>query len=463
MRITPHSLAQTGIDRRDFLRVIALGGGAAILAACGASTPPGVGDPVNVAFWTPGGGGDFCARFDSIAQDFHTHYPSIRLGPIQCGTGGQEFTEVLLARIAAGNPPDATILWTSPAALAARGSLQALDDLMQTAQYAQAENWPPAVLASCQFQGKTYGLPVTAGSCGMWYNRDMFEQKGIPAGRDDFPKTWSELRRLSKEFTFWKGDRLESAGFIPWHVAEELPIWSALNGSQLYDAANRRYTLDAEPNVAMMTYAVEWLEQEYHGDFAKVIRSGNWEGYELEGRQPVIVDQRQAMVLTYSWNMGTPAYARSTYGWNMAQFPVGPGGHQTVAGYWPNWLVIPKGARQPSQAFTWLDYLSGVGVKEWFRYFPDLPTNRHASHNLLPLALVAGKSEMFAQDITHFFRDQLDIATPMWDSPVQDFATDQIKRALELIIHRVAKPREALAEAQKACQEALDKVFKADT
>jgi multiple sugar transport system substrate-binding protein len=335
--------------------------------------------------------------------------------------------------------------------------------LMYTAQYAQAENWPPAVLASCQFQGKTYGLPVTAGSCGMWYNRDMFEQKGIPAGRDDFPKTWSELRRLSKEFTFWKGDRLESAGFIPWHVAEELPIWSALNGSQLYDAANRRYTLDAEPNVAMMTYAVEWLEQEYHGDFAKVTRSGNWEGYEFDGRQPVIVDQRQAMVLTYSWNMGIPAYAQSAYGWNMARFPVGPGGSQTVAGYWPNWLVIPTGARQPSQAFTWLDYLSGVGVKEWFRYFPDLPTNRQVPYDLLPEALVAGKGKVFAQDITHFFCDQLDMATPMWDSPVQDFATDQIKRALERIIHRVAKPREALATAQKACQEALDRVFKADT
>ncbi len=87
----------------------------------------------------------------------------------------------MLARIAAGIPPDATLLWTSPAALAARGSLLPLDALMQQARYAPAENWPPAVLASCQFAGKTYGLPVTAGSCGLWYNRDMFERKGIPA------------------------------------------------------------------------------------------------------------------------------------------------------------------------------------------------------------------------------------------------------------------------------------------
>src|SRR5919108_3241292 len=256
------------IDRRAFLRWLGCGGGAACLAACGtSSTPAGKGQKVTVTFWTPGGGGDFCLGLDTIARDFEQHHPSIAIAATQCGTGEQEFNEVLLARVAAGNPPDATILWTSPAALAARGALQPLDDLMQTAQYARVENWPSAVLASCRFQGKTYGLPVTAGSCGLWYNREMFERKGIPAGRDDFPKTWAELRRLSKEFTSWRRDRLETAGFIPWHVAEELPIWSALNGAQLYDAANRRYTLDAEPNVAMMAYAVEWLDQEYKGDF----------------------------------------------------------------------------------------------------------------------------------------------------------------------------------------------------
>jgi multiple sugar transport system substrate-binding protein len=258
----------------------------------------------------------------------------------------------------------------------------------------------------------------------------------------------------------WKEDRLEVAGFIPWHIAEELPIWSALNGSQLYDAANRRYTLDAEPNVAMMAYALDWLDQEYKGDFAKISRSGNWEGYEVEGRPPALVDQRQAMVLTYSWNVGTPAYAQSAYRWDMARLPLGPGGRQAVAGYWPNWLAIPKGARHVAQAFTWLDYLSGVGVKTWFSHFPDLPTNRHVPRDLLPAALVAGKGEAFAQDIMNFFRNQLDIATPMWDSPIQDFATDQIKRALERIMYKVARPRAALAEAQKACQEALEKVFK---
>ncbi|MGH8056095.1 MAG: hypothetical protein ACREOH_02490, partial [Candidatus Entotheonellia bacterium] len=174
----------------------------------------------------------------------------------------------------------------------------------------------------------------------------------------------------------------------------------------------------------------------------------------------VFIDQRQAMFLTYSWNMGLAMHAQSPYRWDMARFPIGPGGSQTLAGYWPNWLAIPKGARHVAQAFAWLDYLSGVGVKRWFDNFPDLPTNRKVPRDLLPTSLVAGKGQAFAQEIMDFFRDQLSIATPMWDSPVQDFATDQIRRALEQIMYKRATPRLALAEAQKACQRELEQVLK---
>ena len=122
------------IDRRAFLRWLGWGGGTACLAACGtASTPAGKGQKVIVSFWTPGGGGDFCTGLDAIARDFEQHHPNIAIAETQCGTGEQEFNEVLLARIAAGNPPDATVLWTSPAALAARSSLLPLDALMQHA------------------------------------------------------------------------------------------------------------------------------------------------------------------------------------------------------------------------------------------------------------------------------------------------------------------------------------------
>jgi multiple sugar transport system substrate-binding protein len=494
--------ARGRLDRRSFFRLTGLGGGAALLAACGGSTPPAAaptaapaaeaptaapaaaeaptaapaaaeaptaaaaaatGEQVNVSFWTPGGSDVFCKGFGTIAENYMKLHPEVTIGEVQCGTGNQDdYSEVLLARIAAGDPPDSTILWTSPIALGARGALEPLDDLMRTSQYSQLENWPAAVLASCQFQGKTYGLPATAGTYAIYYNQDWFEKKGIPTTRDAFPKTWDELRRLSKEFTHWNGDTLETAGFLPWHDEVELAIWSALNGSQLYDAASNRYTIDSEQNIDMMQFAVDWLNEEYKGDIQKVNESASWTMYvDDQGRPPAFQENKLAMGVQGFWAAGDMYQAEFKFEkWDVALFPVGPSGSKSVSGYWPNWLVIPKGSKQRDAAFGYLDYMTVEGIKVWFANIPDLPANRKVPNDLVPQLTAQKRGEEFAKNITDFFRSQLDIATPMWNSPIQDFATDQVRRALEQIINKTAAPKDALAEAQAACQSKLEETIK---
>lgn len=461
------------MDRRQFLRLAGLGGGGLVLVACGGVAPQATSTPqseegaaggqkTTLAFWLPGGSDTYYKAHQEIAKAYTKSNPNITT-QVTRHTGDQNFIEVLLARIAAGNPPDATVMWDTPVSLGARGSLTELDGYMQTAQYAQAENWPEAVLQSCQFGGKTYGLPVTAGTYGLWYNQEMFEKKGIPSERDKFPKTWDELRRLSKEFTSWKGDRLETAGFLPWHDQYTLPIWSALNGSQIYNTENRKYTIDSEQNVAMMEYAVSWLDEEYKGDINKVNKSASWGVYEGEqGQPPAFQEGRLASLIEGSWVMGDfyasvkPKFER----WNVAQLPVGPGGSDPVSGFWPNWLAMPKGSKNAGEVFKYLDYISGEGVKTWFSAVPDMPTNKKVDPNLLPASVVSNRDEAFARDAMDFFRRQQDISTPMWTSPVQSFGNDQLGRAMERIMTKAAKPKDALAEAQKASQAELEKVLK---
>ena len=57
-----------------------------------------------------------------------------------------------------------------------------------------------------------------------------------------------------------------------------------------------------------------------------------------------------------------------------------------------------------------------------------------------------------------FFRGQLDASTPMWDSPVQSFADDQLTSLIDQVFLKQATPKDALTEAQQACQADL-KVF----
>jgi ABC-type glycerol-3-phosphate transport system substrate-binding protein len=318
-------------------------------------------------------------------------------------------------------------------------------------------------LKSVQFKGQTFGLPLVAGVYGMWYNEEMFEAKGIPTDRESFPKTWDELRALSKEFTVWNGDRLEVAGFVPPRDVEPMAIWSALNGGRLYDDANLRYTLDSPENIEMFEYFLAWLDEEYKGDITLVERSGHFhDGYPSPetGLNPAFREGRQAALQEGSWLMGDiyadpePVFSR----WNIAPHPVGPSGTETYSGVWPNWFVIPVGAANPQAAFDYLAYLSTEGVVEWYRQIPDVPTNSQVNPEP-PTIVVERRGQEFAEEITAFLQSQAAITAPMWDSPVQSFSNDQLSRAIEKIYTKAATVAEALAEAQTASQAELERVL----
>ena len=476
MRRAHGGTEQSLVSRRRLLQGAAVTGGA-LAAGAGfgrglgvalAASARGAQGTVTLPFWTPGGSPAYCETHTEIAADYAQVDPEVAV-QFQCGTG-ESFIERLLGSIAAGNPPEAAVLWDTPVSLGVQGALRPLDDLMPTGEFTPEENWPENILASCRFDGQTYALPVVAPTYGIWYNQELFEAKGIPSDRASFPKTWDELRRLSKEFTRWEGDRLASVGFWLWEISPyslggTIPVWSALNGGQIFDAANQRYTIDAEPNVEMFDYFVSWLDEEFQGDYTQVLRSGSWGiAPSDEGQPPQFQAGNLAMTELGSFGMGDIySLGEMTFErWDVAPYPVGPSGTETKAAYWPSWLVIPTGTEHPEQAFGYLDYMSGIGVQKWFATTPDIPTNRQVPTDLLPTVAVERRGEEFAADIADFFRGQLDVATPMWDSPVQNFAIDQLLDVMEQIMTKQTPPRDALAEAQQACQAELEKVLQAN-
>lgn len=465
------TLLASNVGRRTLLRTAGIGGAVAMAGAAGLRSglipSASAADKVTLTIWTPGGSPLFCTMHDDLAAAYTQVNADVSFNPVQCGVGAAgDFMQVLLGSIAAGNPPDATLLWQTPVALGARKGLVALDEMMAASQYAKAENWPAGLLETCQFKGQTFGLPVTAGIYTMWYNEELFEAKGIPSDRSSFPKTWDELRQLSKEFTVWDGDVLKSAGFMPWGVdysmtTDTFYIWSALNGGTVFDSANLKYSIDADANVAMMQYAVDWLDEEYHGDVNAVLNSGQtWGAYSSPTGPAAFQAGNLAAMINGSWVMGDlyaevePVFTR----WNLAPNPYGSGATTSASGSYPNWLVIPDGAAHPQDAFNYLDWLSGVGVAQWFATVPDIPTNALAP-KANPQVVVDRRGEDFAADVSSFYAEQATIVTPMWNSPVNDFSNDQINKAIQKIMTKSASPKDALAEAQAASQAELDKLL----
>ena len=458
------------LSRRNFLKASGVLTGATLLGANGANLIFAQGDdPVSITFWTPGGSDPYCQGFNVIAANFMEQNPNIQMGETQCNPTGENYNEVFFANIASGNPPDASIVWASPVSFATRGAVLPLDDLMSLSNNSQIENWPEGVLASCQYDGQTFGLPASASPYAMYYNTDMFEEAGISTAREDFPKTWDELRQLSKEFTRWNGDVLETAGYLPWGdttdffgMAVQFAVWSATNGGQVYDAENQLYSIDSEANIEMMQYALDWWEEEYRGDLIQVSSSANWGAYpDGEGRPGAFPSGKLAILNNGYW-IATDMYAGAdddVAGWDVARFPVGPSGTESASGYWPNWVVIPTGVPHPQESFDFLDYLVVEGMSVWFNIVPDLPANEKFPSDFVPQGLINVVGEEKATDVNTFFTNQLNDAVPMWNSPVEDFYLDQISRALEQIIGKSASPEEALGEAQQLTQRELERVL----
>ena len=458
-------MSQGPLSRRRFLqRTGALTAAGALathapLAALAAREADGT----TLNFTLPGGSTAYLQAMQAIVDAYAKTHAGLSFKKVTKYTGKDDYKLPLLASIAAGNPPDVTVVWDSPVVFGVQGAVEPIDRYMPTSSASAAKNWPSAALASCQFGGKTWGLPATAGSVGLFYNEEMFEKKGIPIARDKFPKTWDDLRKLSKEFTFWKGGKLITAGKVPMFGEEpELMqyIWPALNGGQIYDAARRTYTIDSDANVATYEYILSWLNEEYRGDAQAIERSANWDGYPDKTNRPSAFAQGNNAILERgSWYLGdfytvAPTFQR----FGLAGFPVGPHGSKTTAGFWPNWLVIPKGSQHVAEAFAFMDYLGSKGVITWFNAVPDLPANKQVPL-LLPSVVVQKRGKAFATDASEFFQHQLNISIPMWNSPVASIANDQLIKARQRILYKQVKPKQGLAEAQQACQAALKKAL----
>lgn len=479
MRTEDSEVRRPIVSRRKFLRAAALSASAAVIAACGgaapaaptsapaadATTAPAAEAPTTAPAQVESGQQVTIEWFNRYTTpttqevlplmigEFEKQNPTIKVNYQNPGNG-QGYIETLLSRIAGGNPPDVATLYEPPVEFAARGSLLEIDDYMQSAKAARPDAIFESVLKSCQWQGKTYGLPSSAGAGAVYVNLEMFREKGIEFGRDTFPKTWDEIRALSKEFAVLENGELQTAGFVPFGNSWLYPAWSAMNGGKLFDAAANMYTLDSDANVAWLDYWLQWLDQDLGGDIEALNVAGNWAGTYPESAFNL---GRAAMATEGSWSTTD---AEIPFEFEVAKLPYGPGGTKSQTAFWPNWWVIPKGTKNPEAAFLLIEFIATTGWEIWYQFIMDTPSWKAFPPTVLTTKLVNAVGQEKAQDYNDFFANYLNDAVEMWTSPIETFANDTLGTAVGEVLAKTKSPKEALAEAQALCQSKLEETLR---
>jgi multiple sugar transport system substrate-binding protein len=458
---------KTNLSRRDFLRLAGLVGAGAALAACQPSTPvpetkptekpveeKPPAEPVTISWWnqfsTP-----LCQElFPKVVKDFTDKNPNIKVefeitgGP----PGGGDYVEVLMARIAAGNPPEVITLWSPPSQFGARGALMAIDELMASASVAKSDAFFENPLNSCKFKGATYGLPASAGPGSIFFNKTLFAEAGLSVRREDFPKTLDELWTTAMKLNKKDADGIiTQAGFVPWTQVWLRPVWSELVGAKLFSGKDLKYYVNSEENIALYEWYVKWLEEHFGGDIEAFNLISAWGDVYPDTAFNL---GKSAIDLSGSW---APTDAAIPFDFEVAKFPYGLKGTKSMTGFWPNWFSMPKGVKNANEGFLFLEHMCTTGWVRWYEEGTmDTPAWKNAPAGIYTKAVETKFGTERAKDFHTFYFNYLNDAAEMWTSPIEDFASDTIGQAQDEILHKTKTVAEALTTAQELVQAKLD-------
>lgn len=147
--------------------------------------------PVVLTFWSlfTGGDGEF---FNAMIAEFNRTHKDIQLK-----SDPAKYTDYytkLTTALASKKAPDIVVVHRdSMLPFVKSGTLYALDDVMKKIN-APMNDFVPAPLNACRFNGKLYSIPLDVHPIIMYYNKDLLAKAGIAK----VPESYDELVRAAK-------------------------------------------------------------------------------------------------------------------------------------------------------------------------------------------------------------------------------------------------------------------------
>ncbi len=201
-----------GILARRWLGGVRLVAAMAVLtAACspaGPATPAASGSPVQLKLWISGTP-ELDAAMNKILQQFQTENPNVTVTLEDFPFA--QYYEKLTTAFAGGSGPDVYWIDVRTAEFAKRGALLPLDKYVTQDWLADVI---PVALKEGEWNGKRYSVPMHELANGIFVNKALFTQAGIPVPHDlKDAWTWSQLRDIGLKLTDRSGGTTTRWGF----------------------------------------------------------------------------------------------------------------------------------------------------------------------------------------------------------------------------------------------------------
>jgi multiple sugar transport system substrate-binding protein len=433
------------LNRRQLL----LGGAAsaAALTGCAPRAERGPNGEKILTVWHTWGGVQ-APRFEKVVRAYEQAHPDIKVRAVFTRndlSSNQKF----FTSIAAGTPPDVVYVdGPQVASWAEWGALEPLSDLIRSAGIRPDDYFAPT-WGQCVYQDEVWALTYCADpNFGFAWNKDIFREAGLDPEKP--PTTIEELTELAHRLSIVDGGVIRRIGLIPWEQygpANSMFTWGWVFGGDFYDYAARRITAD-DPKVVK---ALEWMasfSKHYDPSRIQAMREGNVGG----GDQDPFFTGRMAMRCLHIAGINDAARFAPEMDYGITFIPAPPGGEQRSSwvGGWA--MGMPKGCRQPEEAWDFIRFLahSPEGTSIVGRQQLVLPGMRRS-----PFFKEAINKPHYAEyvRILEESRHQRPVM------PVQALYMREMLRAVEAAVYGRKSPAQALADARKNTQAELDLVY----
>ncbi|MGT2950179.1 sugar ABC transporter substrate-binding protein [Streptococcus cuniculi] len=276
-----------------------------------------------------------------IADKFEEKNPNIKI-KIQVSNWDSYWT-ALEAGATGGALPDT--FWMHSNEIYRYGSnklLLPLDDYLAKSKEAQLSNFPTGLNDIYNIEGAQYAVPKDYDTIGLWYNKKMFDEAGIPYPDDTWD--WNKLKEVAKKLTKADGSQYGFGASFQNQVGYYNFVYQ--NGGTII-TDDKKSGYDDPKTIEAIDYYFSFVREKLSP--AITVDKENAEAFQ---------NGQVAMSLFGSWSLSGLTendYVRENA--DVAVLPKGPDGKRsTIFNGLGN--AIAANTKHPDEAWKWVEFLS---------------------------------------------------------------------------------------------------------
>lgn len=404
------------LTRRDFLKVAGGGAAGAVLlgtAGCGGGGDQSSGE-VTLTWWDYWTEGATNTAIQDRLESYMEANPNVKIE--RRNIPFDQLKPTLLRSASSGDLPDIAVIDNPDhASFSELGVFVDLSDRVD--EWGQANTYFDGPWRSCQFNGKSYGLPNSSNCLALFYNKDMLQSASVEP-----PSSWDELREAARNLT--QDDRFGLAvsaikseeGTFQW-----LPfLWQAGGDIPNVDSEAGREALGL------------WVEFVREGWMSRGIL--NWRQEDVKNE---FVNGKAAMMINGPWQIPVIEENYPDLNWDVAVLPKGAESASILGG---ENLAITTSSQNVDAAWDLLTWTQKPdNLVPYLKKVDRLPSRKD----------LADESAWADDPILSVFVEQLSVARPRAYGAKYPEISSAIQEAIQAAISGQSDVGAALANAEK--------------